>query len=189
MDGDTLVVDLVGDAGEAHRDYVVELGQGRLLDELEAGLVGMSIGETKTIEAELAGGSTASIEATVKEIKEKVLPALDDELARSTSEFETVAELRADIESRLRAQLELEVEATFRQEVLRALAVDSGYSETGLSEYLFPYELSFAIHPNGGSEFTIGGLRTVLEQNLDEVVDRLYHLVVVGLESRIALRD
>jgi hypothetical protein len=37
---------------------------------------------------------------------------------------------------------------------------------------LFPYELSFALHPNGGSEFTIGGLRTVLEQNLDEVVDR-----------------
>jgi hypothetical protein len=57
-------------------------------------------------------------------------------------------------------------------QVLRALAVDSGYSETGLSEYLFPYELSFAVHPNGGSEFTIGGLRTVLEQNLDEVVDR-----------------
>lgn len=57
-------------------------------------------------------------------------------------------------------------------QVLRALAVDSGYSETGLSEYLFPYELSFAVHPNGGSEFTIGGLRTVLEQNLDEIVDR-----------------
>ena len=57
-------------------------------------------------------------------------------------------------------------------QVLRALAVDSGYSETGLSEYLFPYELSFAVHPNGGSEFTIGGLRTVLEQNLDEVVTR-----------------
>jgi hypothetical protein len=57
-------------------------------------------------------------------------------------------------------------------QVLRALAVDSGYSETGLSEYLFPYELSFAVHPNGGSEFTIGGFRTVLEQNLDEVLTR-----------------
>jgi hypothetical protein len=57
-------------------------------------------------------------------------------------------------------------------QVLRALAVDSGYSETGLSEYLFPYELSFAIHPNAGNEFTIGGFRTVLEQNLDEVVAR-----------------
>jgi trigger factor len=119
---DTLVVDLVGTNGEAQRDYVVELGQGRLLDELEAGLVGMSIGDTKTMEAELADGSTTSIETTVKEIKEKVLPPLDDELARSTSEFETLADLRADIESRLRAQLEVEVEAAFRQEVVRALA-------------------------------------------------------------------
>jgi hypothetical protein len=57
-------------------------------------------------------------------------------------------------------------------QLLRALAVDSGFSETALSEYLFPYELAFAIHPNGGSEFTIGGLRTVVEQNLDEVVNR-----------------
>ncbi|MGO9761044.1 MAG: hypothetical protein ACLP1Q_07280 [Solirubrobacteraceae bacterium] len=57
-------------------------------------------------------------------------------------------------------------------QMLRALAVDSGYSETALSEYLFPYALAFAIHPNGGSEFTIGGLRTVLEQNLAEVVTR-----------------
>src|SRR3989440_265224 len=121
-EGDTLVVDLVGGGGEAHRDYVVELGQGRLLDELEAGLVGMSIGETKTIEAELADGSTTSIEATVKEIKEKVLPPLDDDLARSTSEFETLGELREDIESRLRDHLELESEAAFRQEVVRALA-------------------------------------------------------------------
>jgi trigger factor len=120
---DTLVVDLVGEGGEAHRDFVVELGQGRLLDELEAGLVGMSIGETKTIEAELADGSTTAIEATVKEIKEKVLPPLDDELARSTSEFESLADLRAEIESRLRAQLEVELEAAFRQEVVRALAV------------------------------------------------------------------
>src|SRR5438105_3551901 len=121
-EGDTLVVDLVDGGGEAQRDYVVELGQGRLLDELEAGLVGMSIGETKTIEAELADGSTATIEATVKEIKEKVLPELDDDLARSTSEFETLAELREDIESRLRDHLELEAEAAFRQEVVRALA-------------------------------------------------------------------
>lgn len=56
-------------------------------------------------------------------------------------------------------------------QILRGLAVDSGYSETSLSEYLFPYDFAFAIHPNGG-EFTIGGLRTVLEQNLDEVLGR-----------------
>ena len=59
-------------------------------------------------------------------------------------------------------------------QMLRALAVHSGHSETGLSEYLFPLDLAFAIHPNGGSEFTIGGLRTVFEQNIDEVVQRAY---------------
>lgn len=57
-------------------------------------------------------------------------------------------------------------------QMLRGLAVDSGFSETALSEYLFPYALAFAVHPNGGSEFTMGGLRTVLEQNLAEVVGR-----------------
>jgi trigger factor len=131
VQGDTLVVDLVGDKGEAQRDYVVELGQGRLLDELEDGLVGMSIGETKTIEAELADGSTTPIEATVKEIKEKVLPPLDDDLARSTSEFETLAELREEIESRLREALELESEGAFRQEVVRALVAAARVEASG----------------------------------------------------------
>ncbi len=57
-------------------------------------------------------------------------------------------------------------------QTLRAVAVDSGFAETSLSEYLFPMSLAFAIYPNGGSEFTIGGLRTVLEQSLDAVVQR-----------------
>ncbi len=57
-------------------------------------------------------------------------------------------------------------------QMLRAVAVDSGFSETALSEYLFPYALAFAIHPNAQSEFTIGGLRTVFEQNLDQIVQR-----------------
>src|SRR5436190_2158012 len=113
-DGDTVVVDLVSPGGEAQRDYVVELGQGRLLDELEAGIVGMEAGETKQVEAELADGSTASVEVTLKEIKEKVLPPLDDDLARAASEFETLAELRDEIESRLREQPEADTESAFR---------------------------------------------------------------------------
>ena len=61
---------------------------------------------------------------------------------------------------------------TISHQLLRALAVDSGYSETSLSEYLFPYELAFALHPNDRSESAIGALRAVLEQNLDAVVNR-----------------
>jgi hypothetical protein len=61
---------------------------------------------------------------------------------------------------------------TVAHQLLRALSVDSGYSETSLSEYLFPYELAFALHPNDRSESAIGALRAVLEQNLDAVVSR-----------------
>ncbi|TML17049.1 MAG: hypothetical protein E6G31_01550 [Actinobacteria bacterium] len=48
-DGDVLIVDLVDESGEAQRDYVVQLGAGRLVEDIERGLRGMSPGETKTI--------------------------------------------------------------------------------------------------------------------------------------------
>lgn len=70
------------------------------------------------------------------------------------------------------AQLLFRLLHSVSHQMLRAVAVDSGFSETGLSEYLFPMALAFAIYPNAGSEFTIGGLRTVIEQNLDEIVQR-----------------
>ncbi len=106
-EGDVVVVDLVTESGEARRDVVVELGAGRLVDELERGLVGMSPGEEKAIAFEVGeDGETQAVTATVNEVKEKVLPPLDDELAKRASEFDTLAELRADIESRLREQLD-----------------------------------------------------------------------------------
>jgi trigger factor len=118
---DTVVLDIVGRGGEAQRDYVVELGQGLLAEEVEEALVGMSAGETKEIEFPVGDDSTDSIEVTAKEIKEKVLPPLDDELARAASEFETLDELRGEIESRLRAQLDAEAEGAFREAVVDAL--------------------------------------------------------------------
>src|SRR4029077_17163134 len=117
---DTVILDLVA-ADETRHDYVVELGRGAVVEEIERSLVGMSAGETKEISFELADGSTQSVTATVKEIKEKMLPPLDDDLARSASEFETLAELRADIESRLHEQIEEEVETRFRSDVADAL--------------------------------------------------------------------
>ena len=103
----------------ASSDYVVELGSGRLIPELEEQLVGMSAGETKEIELERAGEEEPmKVEAVVKEIKEKVLPELDDELARSASEFDTLDELRADIEQRIREQIEAEVNEAFRRAAL-----------------------------------------------------------------------
>jgi trigger factor len=129
--GDTVVVDLVaGDGGQ--RDYVVELGSGRLVPELEEHLVGMSAGETKEIDLERpAGEEAARIEAVLKEIKEKILPPLDDELARSASEFDTLDELRADVEERLREQVEDEADEAFRRATLDKLAEASRVQVSG----------------------------------------------------------
>ena len=129
-EGDTLVLDLIRDE-ESQRDYVVELGAGRLLPEIEEALLGMSAGDSKQIEFAGAGGESSSVEATVKEVKEKELPDLDDELARAVSEFDTLAELRADIQSRLREQLDDEVESAFRAEAADALVAASQVDASG----------------------------------------------------------
>ncbi len=128
---DTVVVDLVSPNGETRRDYVVELGRGAVVDEIEQGIPGMSAGETKEIAFELGDETTQAVTVTVKEIKEKVLPEVDDELARAATEFETLAELRDDIESRLLGQIEEEVEAQFRADVTDALVSASKVDASG----------------------------------------------------------
>jgi trigger factor len=117
--GDVLVIDALDETGDGQRDLVVELGAGQLVEELERALTGVGQGEQREVELEGADGSTAKATVEVKEIKEKVLPELDDELARAASEFDTLAELRADIEQRLHDVLEEEAETQFR-----AAAVD-----------------------------------------------------------------
>lgn len=122
--GDTVVLDLTGEGVPAQLDYVTEVGEGRLVDEIDEALVGMSAGETKTVELR-SGEETQAIEVKVNEIKEKVLPELDDELARAASEFDTLAELRSDLESRLGEQLSAELEARFREAAADALVAAS----------------------------------------------------------------
>ncbi|HEX3224735.1 MAG TPA: trigger factor [Gaiellaceae bacterium] len=128
---DTVIVDLVSPGGETRRDYVVELGRGAVVDEVEEGVVGLSAGETRTIEFELADDTKQAVEVTVREIKERVLPELDDELARSASEFETLDELRTDIELRLREQISEETEARFRSDVVDSLVAASKVDASG----------------------------------------------------------
>src|SRR3954467_4157758 len=130
---DTVVVDLVSPNGETRRDYVVELGRGAVVDEIESAGVGRNADETKEISFELGpeGGESQSVTLTVKEIKERNLPEVDDELARSASEFETLAELRSDIESRLLEQISEEVEAQFRSDAIDALVAASQVNPSG----------------------------------------------------------
>jgi trigger factor len=118
-EGDTVIIDLVDPEGEAQRDTVVELGAGQLAEELEAAVVGSSAGDTKEVSYSRPDGSAATVEVTVREVQERILPDLDDELARAASEFDSLAELRESIEGTLRSQLDTEIDSAFR-----AAAVD-----------------------------------------------------------------
>ena len=78
-----------------------------------------------------ARAQTSTVEVTLKDVKEKILPPLDDDLARSASEFDTLAELRADIEQRIREQIEEEVETEFRAAAADALVEASKIQPSG----------------------------------------------------------
>jgi len=126
-EGDTLVVDLAGADGDGQPDTVIELGAGRLLGEIESALVGARVGESRTVRYSLADGTETTVDVEIKHVNEKVLPEADDELARAASEFDSFAELRADIEGRIRAAVDERIDADFRaaavDELVRASSV------------------------------------------------------------------
>jgi trigger factor len=130
-EGDTVVVDLAGADGTGQSDTVVELGSGRLVPEIEEALLGASVGDTRTVRYDLADGTETTVEVTVKHVNEKVLPEADDELARSASEFDTMAELRADIEGRVKEAVDERIDAAFRAAAVDELVKASNVQGAG----------------------------------------------------------
>lgn len=114
-DGDVVTIDFTVSVDGAQLDDLtstdqpIELGAGQLLPELDSGLQGKSVGDTANIDVAMPAqhqhpklrGKTASFAVTVKEIKERVLPNLDDEFAKDLGEFESLDALKADIKGRL----------------------------------------------------------------------------------------
>ena len=113
-DGDTAVIDFEGfkdgvafDGGKGE-SYELKLGSGSFIPGFEEQVVGMSAGEEKDINvtfpenyhAEELKGAPVVFKVKVHEVKETVVPEKDDEFVKDVSEFDTMAELRADIEKR-----------------------------------------------------------------------------------------
>ena len=137
-DGDFVVMDYKGTldgeafAGGEGRDQMIELGSGRLVPGFEEQLTGASAGDGRTVTvtfpddygaAELAG-QEAEFAVTVKEVKAKELPELDDDLAAEAG-FDTLDELRADIRERLSEAESGRVEAEFREAALDAAVANA----------------------------------------------------------------
>jgi trigger factor len=82
-----------------------------MVDGLDEALIGLSAGGAKSFETALVGmaeGEKGSVKVLVKTVKERELPAIDDEFAKLASEFETIAQLKDDLKTRLTRVKELE---------------------------------------------------------------------------------
>ncbi len=130
-EGDTLVVDLAGADGDGQPDTVIELGAGRLLGEIESALIGARVGESRKVRYTLADGTETTVDVEIKHVNEKVLPEADDDLARSASEFDTIAELRADVEGRVREAVDERIDAAFRAAAVDELVKASNVQGAG----------------------------------------------------------
>ncbi len=87
----------------------IEIGAGQALPEIDAGLIGKSIGDAVAVETKFGENhpradfqnKTGKFAVTITDVKERVLPALDDELAKDAGSFQTLVELRADVHTKL----------------------------------------------------------------------------------------
>ena len=131
--GDFVTIDLTAridgqevDGGKAN-EISYEVGSNRMIDGLDEALVGMNTGDTKTFTTQLVGqkdGETGDVEIVVKAVKERELPTLDDSFAKLASEFDTVAELRADFADRLKRIKSMEQGTQARDLLVEKLLAD-----------------------------------------------------------------
>ena len=121
--GATIAGEPVEDASANNLSY--EVGSDSLVPGLDDAVVGLSAGESKDFETQLRagdrGGEAAQATVTVRTVKEKDVPELDDDFAQTASEFDTLDELRADMRSRLERVGKLQQGVQARDRVLEVL--------------------------------------------------------------------
>ncbi len=128
--GDFVTIDLVAtkdgvelDGGVAN-DLSYEVGSASMIDGLDEAIIGLSKDGEKSFNTALVGmaeGETGSVKVTVKAVKERELPPVDDEFAKLASEFETLTELKDDLSKRLSRVKQMEQGAQARDLLVEKL--------------------------------------------------------------------
>lgn len=138
-DGDQTIIDFEGFVdGEAFEggkgeDYPLTIGSHSFIDTFEEQLIGKKVGEETEVnvtfpenyQAEELAGKPAMFKVTVKEIKVKEYPELDDDFAQDVSEFDTLEEYKADIKKNLEEKKVKDAEAEKESKVIEAIVKDS----------------------------------------------------------------
>jgi trigger factor len=151
IDGDLVTIDLHGnDASGAEvvgvDDYLYEVGSGSVVPELDAELHGAKAGAILAFDASNPNEPEQNVafRVLVKEVKVKKLPEATDEWAAESSEFATVAELRSDIETRIRRVKLFQSQMALRQKTVEALA--ELVSDDVVPEVLVDAEVNERLH-------------------------------------------
>lgn len=164
--GDYVLIDYVGyidgkpfEGGSAS-DYMIELGTKTLWPEVEEQLIGAKAGEEKQVKVTFGpdyqqfAGKEAVFEIKVKEVKTKKLPPADDELAQTVSKFDTLKELKADIEQKLKQKKEKQAEAAKKTAVVDKLVelseveLPKGMIERRIDQMLDDFERQIKVYQN-----------------------------------------
>ncbi len=133
--GDFAVIDFTGYVddqpfpGGAAQGHTLEIGSGQFIPGFEDQLIGAKVGETRAIEvtfpedygAEHLAGKDARFDVVVHEIKEKKIPAINDDFAKDMGDFETLLELRASIRQNLEQEMERLAERALEGDLIQAL--------------------------------------------------------------------
>ena len=138
-DGDMTVIDFEGFIdGEAFEggkgeNYPLTIGSHSFIDNFEDQIIGMNIGDEKEINvtfpedyhAEELKGKPATFKVSVKEIKEKQLPDIDDDFAQDVSDFDTLDEYKADLKKKIAERKEAEAKRQKETEAIEKIVADS----------------------------------------------------------------
>lgn len=134
-DGDHLVVDVEASAdGETIKsltvkDYHMEMGRNFYLPDFDPHLIGLKLGEPVTIAHTLAedfprkelAGKSATFTITIKEAKERIIPELNDDLAKDLGEFQTLDELRNQVTQDLRNAFDMDIKENLKKQIVEKI--------------------------------------------------------------------
>ena len=128
--GNFVTIDLVATKdgaeleGGTANDLSYEVGSASMIDGLDEALIGLSVGDSKSFDTALVGmaeGEKGTVKVSVKAVKDRELPPVDDAFAKLASEFESLAELKADLSTRLTRLKEMEQGAQARDLLVEKL--------------------------------------------------------------------
>jgi trigger factor len=185
----------------------VELEEGRMIPGFIEGVIGLEIGATKTVDCQFpesypqedAAGRAARFTITLKDLKTRELPALDDAFAQQASDKSTLAELRSELETRLKDDAERRTKANRHNALVEALVEQL---EVDLPETLVQQEIRNLIEQTAGQIaeqgmdvkklFTPELVRSLMDTSRPEAEQRLRRslaLKALGEAEGISVED